>query len=59
MTQRRFNVVLTYTTHADDPKDAISMAISAVNEGNVFVEVVDDEIDVLVLEGELHQQGVT
>lgn len=48
----RYNVVLSYATHADSPEEAIRMARDAISEGNgAYVEVFeagDDEAELTV-----------
>lgn len=51
---KRFNVVLTYCTCADNAGEALKFALDAVESGEgFFVEVFDDETDGKIFDGDI------
>lgn len=54
---RQFNVVLTYSTYADDPQDALEMAISVIGDrSSAYVEVYSEQSpDESEVEGDIEE----
>lgn len=62
--RQRYDVRLTYNTHADTPEEALALALSAIDtRSSAYVEVFDGEVydlkfPITLLEGELTAKGV-